>query len=61
MGPTEAKTVADFLTADFEQETHTTLRVLEAVPNGRLDYRPDAKAKTGLGLARHIASRTSGC
>ena len=55
MGPTEAKTVADFLTADFEQETHTTLRVLEAVPNGRLDYRPDAKAKTGLGLARHIA------
>ena len=55
MGYTEAKTVADFLVADFEQEMQTTLRVLEAVPNQRLDYRPDAKAKTGLGLVRHIA------
>ena len=55
MGSTEAKTVADFLIADFELETQTTLRVLEAVPNRHLDYRPDAKAKTGLGLVRHIA------
>lgn len=54
MGPTEAKTVADFLVADFEQEMETTLRVLEAVPNQRLDYRPDTKGKTGLGLVRHI-------
>jgi uncharacterized damage-inducible protein DinB len=55
MGSTEAKTVADFLIADFEHETQTTLRVLEAVPLGHLDYRPDSKAKTGLGLVRHIA------
>ena len=55
MGSTEAKTVADFLIADFEHETQTTLRVLGAVPNGHLDYRPDSKAKTGLGLVRHIA------
>jgi uncharacterized damage-inducible protein DinB len=54
MGPTEAKTVADFLIADFEQESQTTLRVLDAASNGRLDYQPDAKAKTGLGLVRHI-------
>ena len=32
----------------------TTLRVIEAVPNGHLDYRPDEKSKTGLGLVRHI-------
>ncbi len=32
----------------------TTLRVLAAVPDGHLDYRPDPKAKTGLGLIRHI-------
>ena len=32
----------------------TTLRVFEAVPTGHLDYRPDPKAKTGLGLLRHI-------
>ena len=59
MGSTEVKTVADFLVADFEREMQTTLRVLEAVPHGRLDYQPDAKAKTGLGLVRHIALEDS--
>lgn len=54
MNPQEAKTVADFLIADFENEMRTTLRVIEAIPAGRLDYRPDSKAKTGLGLIRHI-------
>lgn len=54
MGSKEAKTVADFLVADFENEMQTTLRVIEAVPNGHLDYRPDSKSKTGLGLVRHI-------
>ena len=33
----------------------TTQRVLESVPADHLDYQPDAKAKTGLGLVRHIA------
>jgi uncharacterized damage-inducible protein DinB len=55
MASTEATTVAEFLVADFEQEMQTTLRVLDAVPNQRLDYRPDTKGKTGLGLVRHIA------
>ncbi len=51
---TESKTVADFLIADFENEMQTTLRVIEAVPEGGLDYQPDPKSKTGLGLVRHI-------
>ena len=55
MDSNQAKTVADFLTADFENEMQTTLRVLGAVPNGDLDYRPDPKSKTALGLVRHIA------
>jgi uncharacterized damage-inducible protein DinB len=55
MGSTAAKTVADLLVADFELGMQTTLRVLEAVPDERLDYRPDTKGKTGLGLVRHIA------
>jgi uncharacterized damage-inducible protein DinB len=59
MDSTQVKTVADFLVADFEREMQTTLRVLEAVPHGRLDYRPDGKAKTGLGLVRHIALEDS--
>ena len=32
----------------------TTLHVIEAVPNDHLDYQPDLKSKTGLGLVRHI-------
>jgi uncharacterized damage-inducible protein DinB len=54
MDSQEARTVADFLAADLENEMQTTLRVIEAVPSDRLDYRPDPKAKTGLGLVRHI-------
>jgi uncharacterized damage-inducible protein DinB len=54
MAPEEAKTVANFLIADFEHEMQTTLRVIEAVPSGHLDYQPDTKSKTGLGLVRHI-------
>jgi uncharacterized damage-inducible protein DinB len=55
VGPQEAKTVRDFLIAEFEYEMQTTLSVLGAVPKESLDYRPDAKSKTGLGLVRHIA------
>lgn len=54
MDSKEAKTVADFLTADFEYEMQATLRVIAAVPNDHLDYAPDTKSKTGLGLVRHI-------
>lgn len=54
MDSSQAKTVADFLIADFQNEMQTTLRVIEAVPSGHLDYQPDSKAKTGLGLVRHI-------
>ncbi len=54
MGFQETKAVADFLAADFEREMQTTLRVLEAVPADQLDYRPDEKSKTALGLVRHI-------
>lgn len=55
MGPEETKNIASFLIADFENEMQTTLRVIEAVPSETLDYQPDAKSKTGLGLVRHIA------
>jgi len=54
MDSKEGKTVADFLIADFENEMQATLRVIAAVPNDHLDYRPDSKAKTCLGLVRHI-------
>jgi uncharacterized damage-inducible protein DinB len=59
MGSVDTKTVADFLIADFENEMQATLRVIAAIPDSRLDYQPDAKAKTGLGLVRHIALEDS--
>jgi uncharacterized damage-inducible protein DinB len=54
MSPEEARSIASFLIADFEGEMQTTLRVIGAVPGDKLDYTPDAKSKTGLGLVRHI-------
>jgi uncharacterized damage-inducible protein DinB len=54
MNATEAKTIAEFLLADMASEAATTARVLGAVPGNRLDYKPDAKSKTALGLLRHI-------
>lgn len=54
MNPKDTKTIADFLIGDFSREMQTTERVLAAVPNDRLDYQPDPKAKTGLGLIRHL-------
>lgn len=54
MDSNQAKTVADFLIADFENEMQTTLRLIESVPGDTLDYRPDAKSKSALGLIRHI-------
>ena len=54
MSSNDVKIIADFLIADFEREMPTTLRVIEAVPTGHLNYHPDPKAKNGLGLIRHI-------
>ena len=54
MNSQEARIVANFLIADFEDEMQTTQRVLAAVPTNHLDYTPDAKSKTALGLVRHI-------
>jgi uncharacterized damage-inducible protein DinB len=55
MTSAETKTIATFLIADFEYEMQTTMRVIAAVPDGHLDYRPDTKSKTALGLVRHLA------
>jgi len=54
MDAATAKSIADFLIADFEHEMQTTQSVLAAVPTDRMDYKPDGKSKTGLGLVRHL-------
>jgi uncharacterized damage-inducible protein DinB len=54
MNSTEARIIADYLLGNFESEMQTTVGVLAAVPHDKLDYQPDALAKTGIGLVRHI-------
>lgn len=54
MSPAETTAIANFLANDYAHEIQTTLNVLAAVPNTHLDYHPDAKSKTGIGLVRHI-------
>src|SRR4249920_2287273 len=55
MDPQAARTIADFLIAEYHNEVKTTVRVIAAVPTDRLDYRPDARSKCGLELMRHLA------
>ena len=52
----QAKAIADYTLADYENERTTTNRVIAAVPAAREDYTPDAKSMTALNLAWHIAS-----
>jgi uncharacterized damage-inducible protein DinB len=50
----EAKTIADHLLTTLEHEMATTTNVFAAVPADKLDYRPDPKSKSALGLLRHL-------
>ena len=43
------------LLQELEQETQTTRRVLERVPNDQLNWRPHEKARTLGELAMHVA------
>lgn len=46
----------DDLLQELEQEAHSTRRVLERVPDGRLDWKPHAKSMTLGELAMHVAN-----
>ena len=46
----------DGMLQELEQETQTTRRVLERVPNDQLAWRPHAKARTLGELALHVAT-----
>ena len=47
--------LADALLQELEQEAQTTRRLLERVPNDRLEWRPHHKARTLGQLALHVA------
>jgi uncharacterized damage-inducible protein DinB len=54
MTAAEARTISEFLLEEMAREASTTLRVFAAVPDTGLDYRPNAKSKSAIGLLRHI-------
>jgi uncharacterized damage-inducible protein DinB len=56
MTPEQAITLRDYFLQELDGEAKTTRRVLEAVPAKGSDYRPDAKSRSGLELAWHIAA-----
>ncbi len=49
----------DTLLPEFDQEMANTRRVLERVPDDRLDWRPHAKSWTMGALATHVATLPS--
>ncbi|MEW6319526.1 MAG: DinB family protein [Acidobacteriota bacterium] len=56
MDQAQAKTLVDFMTKLWEGEFPATCKVLAAVPDGKRDYRPDAKSRTAWELAVHLAA-----
>jgi uncharacterized damage-inducible protein DinB len=50
----------DGMLQELDQEMHTTRRVLERVPDSRLEWRPHEKARTLGQLALHVAMTPGG-
>ncbi|MDR3718296.1 MAG: DinB family protein [Bryobacteraceae bacterium] len=55
----EAKLIAGVILSDFEHERATTIKVLEAIPEGQESYAPDPRSMHALQLAFHIVSSES--
>jgi uncharacterized damage-inducible protein DinB len=51
----QAKAVAEALGQQIQQEWMTTVKVLEAVPEGKKDWKPQEKSRSAWELATHLA------
>lgn len=49
-------TLSETLLPEFDREMATTRRVIERVPDDRLDWQPHAKSMTMRGLATHLSN-----
>jgi uncharacterized damage-inducible protein DinB len=56
MNSEQAKVMVEYLTRLWEGEFAATLKVIEAVPEEKRDYKPDAKSRTAWELATHLAT-----
>jgi uncharacterized damage-inducible protein DinB len=51
----QAKAVAETLGQQLQQEWMTTVRVIEAIPEGNKDWKPEEKSRSAWELAVHLA------
>lgn len=56
MNAEQAKSMLEYLTRLWEGEFPVTLKVIEAVPDAKRDYKPDPKSRTAWELATHLAT-----
>jgi len=54
MTPEFALATLKALIPDYEQESATTVKTLDALPDSGADYRPDPKSRTALELSFHV-------
>ena len=54
--PSNVAVVLQTLLPGLDREHQTTKRVIEAIPDAKVDYSPDGIAKTAIELAWHIVS-----
>lgn len=51
----QAKAVAEALGQQLQQEWMTTVKVIEAIPEGNKNWKPDPKSRSAWELALHLA------
>jgi uncharacterized damage-inducible protein DinB len=56
MNAKQARFLADHYVNVLETEFATTCKVLEAIPDGRRDYKPDDKSRSAWDVAKHLAT-----
>lgn len=56
VSPEFAAGVREFYLHQLRMEIPTTIKVIQAIPEGKINWRPDDKARTALDLAWHIAT-----
>jgi uncharacterized damage-inducible protein DinB len=56
MNADQAKFLAEHYARVIESEIPTTTKVLTAVARGNGDYKPDAKSRSAIEIARHLAT-----
>jgi uncharacterized damage-inducible protein DinB len=56
MTPQEARAAVNVIGTQLQHEWMTTAKVLEAVPEGNREYKPDPKSRSAWEVATHMAS-----